>query len=155
VHAMSFFFFFFFSSRRRHTRFSRDWSSDVCSSDLVYSYYTSNYAISTLLLKENRPEKTPALMKRIREGMPNMLRSEPKFGFGGGRDGVQVTLSGQSTDVLKRISNDVVPILSQIEGLTDVQTEMEAGQYELVIQIDRERAHHLGLSSADVARTVA
>src|SRR5690606_40672588 len=28
-------FLFFFSSRRRHTRFSRDWSSDVCSSDLV------------------------------------------------------------------------------------------------------------------------
>src|SRR5690606_40240325 len=25
----------FFSSRRRHTRFSRDWSSDVCSSDLT------------------------------------------------------------------------------------------------------------------------
>src|SRR5216684_7624082 len=29
-----FIFFFFFSSRRRHTRCSRDWSSDVCSSDL-------------------------------------------------------------------------------------------------------------------------
>src|SRR5690606_35531044 len=28
------FLIFFFSSRRRHTRFSRDWSSDVCSSDL-------------------------------------------------------------------------------------------------------------------------
>src|SRR5216683_7755612 len=28
-------FFFFFSSRRRHTRSDRDWSSDVCSSDLV------------------------------------------------------------------------------------------------------------------------
>src|SRR5690606_2445946 len=27
---------FFFSSRRRHTRFSRDWSSDVCSSDLFF-----------------------------------------------------------------------------------------------------------------------
>src|SRR4030066_2214756 len=27
--------FFFFSSRRRHTRFKCDWSSDVCSSDLV------------------------------------------------------------------------------------------------------------------------
>src|SRR5690606_39485422 len=27
--------FFFFSSRRRHTSFSRDWSSDVCSSDLL------------------------------------------------------------------------------------------------------------------------
>src|SRR3712207_2914310 len=27
--------FFFFSSRRRHTRYWRDWSSDVCSSDLL------------------------------------------------------------------------------------------------------------------------
>src|SRR6266511_6251841 len=31
---ITYIFFFFFSSRRRHTRFSRDWSSDVCSSDL-------------------------------------------------------------------------------------------------------------------------
>src|SRR3712207_8391234 len=28
-------FIFFFSSRRRHTRYWRDWSSDVCSSDLI------------------------------------------------------------------------------------------------------------------------
>src|SRR5438876_6735163 len=29
------FIFFFFSSRRRHTRWTGDWSSDVCSSDLI------------------------------------------------------------------------------------------------------------------------
>src|SRR5690606_41152831 len=34
--------FFFFSSRRRHTRFSRDWSSDVCSSDLIASQVVQN-----------------------------------------------------------------------------------------------------------------
>src|SRR5690348_17902242 len=28
--------FFFFSSRRRHTRWTGDWSSDVCSSDLLF-----------------------------------------------------------------------------------------------------------------------
>src|SRR5690606_39641432 len=33
---VSYYFLFFFSSRRRHTRFSRDWSSDVCSSDLDF-----------------------------------------------------------------------------------------------------------------------
>src|SRR6266436_622875 len=33
--------FFFFSSRRRHTRCSRDWSSDVCSSDLDEWLYPS------------------------------------------------------------------------------------------------------------------
>src|SRR2546430_4777457 len=31
-------FFFFFSSRRRHTRFDCDWSSDVCSSDLMRTH---------------------------------------------------------------------------------------------------------------------
>src|SRR5207247_3025406 len=34
VVTLFFSFFFFFSSRRRHTRSTRDWSSDVCSSDL-------------------------------------------------------------------------------------------------------------------------
>src|SRR5690606_40380161 len=51
---------FFFSSRRRHTRFSRDWSSDVCSSDLYYAkdkeslkhYYTQHS--ETFRAKENR-----------------------------------------------------------------------------------------------------
>src|SRR5690606_8401867 len=32
---------YFFSSRRRHTRFSRDWSSDVCSSDLLVAELSS------------------------------------------------------------------------------------------------------------------
>src|SRR5690606_40060886 len=32
-----------FSSRRRHTRFSRDWSSDVCSSDLTMAFARRHY----------------------------------------------------------------------------------------------------------------
>src|SRR6266481_2374083 len=37
-------FFFFFSSRRRHTRWNCDWSSDVCSSDLMTHYYERSHA---------------------------------------------------------------------------------------------------------------
>src|SRR5690348_17514652 len=37
VYIFVFFFFFFFSSRRRHTRWTGDWSSDVCSSDLSFA----------------------------------------------------------------------------------------------------------------------
>src|SRR5690606_40672002 len=42
---------FFFSSRRRHTRFSRDWSSDVCSSDLfgLYRDMSTNPLVKQLL----------------------------------------------------------------------------------------------------------
>src|SRR5690606_39385061 len=39
--------FLFCSSRRRHTRFSRDWSSDVCSSDLAWVYWI----VHTMLLE--------------------------------------------------------------------------------------------------------
>src|SRR5436309_11743399 len=39
---------FFFSSRRRHTRFSRDWSSDVCSSDLDLARATRAERINIL-----------------------------------------------------------------------------------------------------------
>src|SRR5690606_39798972 len=40
-----------FSSRRRHTRFSRDWSSDVCSSDLVL-HLSVNYVCFKQLVTE-------------------------------------------------------------------------------------------------------
>src|SRR5690606_39562042 len=41
---------FFFSSRRRHTRFSRDWSSDVCSSDLSVnvSFFSPGFLVSLI-----------------------------------------------------------------------------------------------------------
>src|SRR5690625_6071462 len=52
-----FFFFFFFSSRRRHTRWPRDWSSDVCSSDLsfvptaIISFCSSSTTFSSISLR--------------------------------------------------------------------------------------------------------
>src|SRR3712207_8787585 len=42
-------YFFFFSSRRRHTRYWRDWSSDVCSSDLTFDNGRTHAVTVTLL----------------------------------------------------------------------------------------------------------
>src|SRR5205809_396611 len=50
-------FVFFFSSRRRHTRCSRDWSSDVCSSDLLAGYYLADI----LTNQKNYREAIPLL----------------------------------------------------------------------------------------------
>src|SRR6266850_7836239 len=41
-------YFFFFSSRRRHTRLQGDWSSDVCSSDLVGRVLPSDFHTAAL-----------------------------------------------------------------------------------------------------------
>src|SRR6266498_2552282 len=48
--------FFFFSSRRRHTRCGRDWSSDVCSSDLL-SPRSETVAKRLSLLHRLQPER--------------------------------------------------------------------------------------------------
>src|SRR5690606_14826432 len=56
------FVFFFFSSRRRHTRFSRDWSSDVCSSDL--HLVPAPRLWPPLLVLSHARRETPALGHR-------------------------------------------------------------------------------------------
>src|SRR5215813_15010634 len=48
--------YFFFSSRRRHTRCGRDWSSDVCSSDL------SEPLLSVVWMKPSRSRSTTAFV---------------------------------------------------------------------------------------------
>src|SRR5256886_5877714 len=57
-------FFFFFSSRRRHTRFDCDWSSDVCSSDLIVFYNVEGEPIEVTPIRF--PDAIPpGLAKRV------------------------------------------------------------------------------------------
>src|SRR2546422_1065915 len=83
-----FFFFFFFSSRRRHTRCSRDWSSDVCSSDLLRETPTLTRGCLTRFLLGAlagtgfclRPLLTLALFLGLARGLglqPEALGGEP------------------------------------------------------------------------------
>src|SRR5690606_40239438 len=85
--------FFFFSSRRRHTRFSRDWSSDVCSSDLTNFLRRSSVVWGRL----TRPPTTelrrrklvpfvteetvePTAPDEVPDDVPTDLRSEERRG---------------------------------------------------------------------------
>src|SRR5437762_10597036 len=59
-----FFFCFFFSSRRRHTRYIGDWSSDVCSSDLM------DWTSATRPLQHVQCELDHVRGTRCRSGLP-------------------------------------------------------------------------------------
>src|SRR3712207_7616996 len=83
-------FFFFFSSRRRHTRYWRDWSSDVCSSDLSkpfrFAAETSKEVFD--VLRELTAIRHDAMYMRLvrqpdgvaigRAAMPSLPRSEER-----------------------------------------------------------------------------
>src|SRR5215204_7141635 len=79
------FFFFFFSSRRRHTRSLCDWSSDVCSSDLLRDrpawIYDKNPAGRVPVLEEDTlvlPE-SEVIMEYLEERFPEpaLLPADP------------------------------------------------------------------------------
>src|SRR3712207_8056990 len=57
-YAMSFFLFFFFSSRRRHTRYWRDWSSDLFSSDLTRDPYMARVVGIESVIPKEKPAYT-------------------------------------------------------------------------------------------------
>src|SRR5207237_4147540 len=71
-------FIFFFSSRRRHTRFKCDWSSDVCSSDLIKQQWERE------LDTEMAAHLEFAIEENLRRGMPaEEARRQALISFGG------------------------------------------------------------------------
>src|SRR2546429_4395464 len=59
-------FFFFFSSRRRHTRCSRDWSSDVCSSDLHFGWSSEAEMKRPFVLAAAHSQKIGTIQTELR-----------------------------------------------------------------------------------------
>src|SRR5690606_1080178 len=65
---------FFFSSRRRHTRFSRDWSSDMCSSDLEYRLSAACRSATCRRPWAPRPPHAPRTRTRAAAGSAALAR---------------------------------------------------------------------------------
>jgi HAE1 family hydrophobic/amphiphilic exporter-1 len=121
----------------------------------VYSYYSGERASSTLLLKENRDISMNELKERIRKDLPVFAEAKPDFGWQSAKaGGVSVTLLGASTEMLMTLSDQIVPVLSHVEGLTDVKSDISQHQKEMVVVIDRFKANQLGLDSRQVAQIV-
>src|SRR2546422_11338577 len=67
-------YFFFFSSRRRHTRCSRDWSSDVCSSDLVSKRTKLQVTVEGPTIGRLTTPVETALYRIVQEALNNATR---------------------------------------------------------------------------------
>src|SRR6266480_6637273 len=84
--------FFFFSSRRRHTRLTCDWSSDVCSSDLVPVLGQGTWGMGES--KSARAREVAALRLGIELGM-TLIDTAEMYGDGGAEKVVADAIDGQ------------------------------------------------------------
>jgi len=131
-------------------------NQDKFAIESVYTYYNPEYARSSLLLKEGNDKSIEQIKKDIRENMPKFAIASPQFSWRSeSAGGTSLSLTGPSTDKLIELSEQIIPLLSQIDGLTDVRSEISQQQQELILTVDRQKANRYNLNSQDVASLVS
>ena len=129
----------------------------------VETYYTvwlNDEAHTRLYLSPKNEARVPAteVMERVLADMPEIIIGKPSFAFddmGAGASSFSLQLAGESTERLADISREVAHRLASVQGLEAVRSEAGTGEQEVQVIVDRDRASQLGLTTEDVALTVA
>ena len=127
----------------------------------VYTYYSEQRegTASVILLTDddNSNRSSEEISADIMAGLPKIAIGRPSFDFerSGGGEKLSITLTGASSEILRELSEDAVRILSSVGGLTGVVSSASAGDQEVQVHVNRERANQLGFSTQEVAQAVA
>jgi HAE1 family hydrophobic/amphiphilic exporter-1 len=128
----------------------------------VYTYYdetgTSNTLSAVLLTEDDEAIlSSEVISKKIMENLPKIAIGRPSFSFErtGGAEKLNITLMGSSSEILRDLAQDAERILSTVEGVSGVVSEAGAGDEEVQVHVDRDKANFLGFSTQDVAQAVA
>ncbi len=126
----------------------------------VYSYYDeTGIAQSSVLLSDDQDAERASteIADEILAGLPKIAIGKPSFdqSRSGSSQGVSVSLQGDSSTTLRALADDVVRLLSSVEGLESVRLPVSPGEREVQVRVDRERARQFGFSTQQVANAVA
>ena len=128
--------------------------------ETYYTFWLNDEASTRLYLTPKENAKVPAaeVMEMVLKDMPEIIIGKPSFTFDEGMSGSTsfgLQLAGESTERLASISRDVAHRLSTVEGLEAVRSEAGTGEQEVQVIVNRDRASQLGLTTQDIALTVA
>lgn len=129
----------------------------------IYSFYSEEgWGGTQVKFATEKPGETKKLVDALREELPKSARAKIGIGDQGGQGGggnglkqnVQVQLVGDSSETLKDIARDVVPILARRKELLDVRVNTGDQNSEMSVRVDRERAASFGFSAQQVSQFV-
>lgn len=126
----------------------------------IYSYFRSGFASSTIMLTEgdDAVKSMQLIQEEIRENLPHSVIADPSFSWQSSSsqtEGLRILVSGESSERLIELSHEVADVLSRVEGFQDVRSEAEAGEEEVRVVVDRERARQYGYSTQQIASTIS
>ncbi len=128
----------------------------------VYSFYSEQgWGGTQVKFDTDKVDETTAIVEEIRKDMPKSARANVGIGNQGGPGGgdgiaqnVQVQLVGDSSETLRELARDVIPILAKRSELRDVRVNTGDQNSELSVRVDRERAASFGFSADQVSQFV-
>ena len=128
--------------------------------ETYYTVWLTDQAHTRLYLAPKERARVPAkeVMDTITKEMPEIIIGKPSFQWDdsvGGSSNFSLQLAGESTERLAEISFDVARRLASISGLEAVRSEARSGDEEVQVIVDRDKVSQLGLTTEDVALTVA
>jgi HAE1 family hydrophobic/amphiphilic exporter-1 len=128
--------------------------------DTYYTWWVNDEAGTRLYQAPKGEARVPAekVMELVMKDMPEIIIGKPSFTFdegAGGSTSFSLQLAGESTERLADISREVAHRLSSVQGLEAVRSEAGTGEQEVQVVVNRDRASQLGLTTQDIALTVA
>ncbi len=128
----------------------------------IYSYYSEEgWGGTKLTFDADKAGDTKPLIEQLRKDLPKSARANVGIGNQGGPGGgggpgenVSVQLTGDSSQTLTELANDIVPILAKRKELRDVRVDTGDQNSELSVRVDRDRAAAFGFSAREVAQFV-
>jgi CzcA family heavy metal efflux pump len=120
----------------------------------------SNHSRITLdfIDRTERAENSEAVLDRIRQGVAGLTGAEIKVEKQ--KEGpptgppVAVEISGEDVATLENLVTQVRARIKDVPGLVDLKDDLAKGKPEIRVDVDREKATLLGISTADIAITV-
>jgi HAE1 family hydrophobic/amphiphilic exporter-1 len=137
--------------------------------ELAIQYITTDFGTRNMRqgrfrgsLELNLEDKGPSvteIKERLKELLPRKAgityEYGQRFGRGGHFSGVTVELIGMDYTTLTELAPMVIEKLRTVENVEDVTSDLEGGDTQLMVEVDRERAESSGVSSRMVAQTIS
>ena len=133
----------------------------------VYSWISEDQGMQTRLqlTKGDKAIKPVEEIKEaVKKGLPKLaigkaivdLQNGPGGGGGGGGETqkLSINITGDSTEIILAVANDVTAILANRSEFADVRVDNANEQQEIQVRVDRERAANLGFQPDQVGRLI-
>jgi len=128
--------------------------------EYLYTWYQDGYAMHRLYFYDGAVTKkmSERVREQLREDLPEMagvtflLGNED--GSGSGAETFSVTLHGEDSEELGRLSREVKRRLELVDDVSQVTTDEERGNREVRVHVDGERARKLGMDPASIAEVM-